>query len=392
MAADLFCHPLELVPSYYPDHLYKNNGILLPQLEQKDLALIGNRKISRDAYYLWLANYGSKSYLFNKFINDKLILLKAESLGIPTEGSEADRYLLPGAIIASEWSIPHSEIMERFEQSFGKKGKKFLVDQIFIKMQPQNITMADPRYNEELEKVKYRGKNLLGEVKREVTRKGLSFFDTLVERYKSNKDSLLSAGRIPENSGFLYGSDFLEAVENLKINEVSSILESDGGLHLLKKIENESESHNMFHIYYPIDYFNIVDNKKMELETQKAYQKIKTVETRLSKGESFSQVAAEESEDYNIEFGLDQKDGWDNPWDRIFGDELLKLKKGEQSSILESDKGFHILLVKDIKNTELTTGIKEDSKKAIAYEIAVSQYKEFVEWLRADYNLISYGY
>ena len=385
----LGAHPIELLPSYYPEDHYKTINKTVPELKEDELAVISNKKIKKHLYYTWLADYGNKSYLFNKFINEKLIRQKLQELNISHDKQKNDLYYLPSLIVAKEWEISDNRIEKSFKLHYGINGKKYDLEQVFIQFDFKYLTPLDDKYYDEIDK---RKKQALSAMEKESTKikNNKSDFDSIYAKYLKSSHSPIIAEKLPENSGFLFGEEFLESIAELQSRQVSPVVESEVGYHIVKIIKQKEEIPEAKHLFYPLSTMKVIDRETLTKAKNKAFTKIKTASDHLQQGMKFENLARTESDDYSKAFFLDKNSPYNNQWDSIFGNTLRSMKKGDISPILESEKGLHIVKIKGIKQTKFTEEIKEILKQRIAYENVKKNYKEFTDWLQSQYSIIKY--
>lgn len=111
-------------------------------------------------------------------------------------------------------------------------------------------------------------------------------------------------------------------------------------------------------------------------EDSKAKKKIEEAEKQLQEKKDFSQVASAYSEGFSAKEGGDL--GWFKKEQLIpeISEEIFSLKKGEQSKILESILGFHIVKVEEEK--------MENEEKLIRIKQIFTGKKTFADWLEEE--------
>ncbi|MBW8349634.1 peptidylprolyl isomerase [Bacillus sp. IITD106] len=124
------------------------------------------------------------------------------------------------------------------------------------------------------------------------------------------------------------------------------------------------------------------DNEKPDREVrhifvEKDEKKIKDIKAKLDKGEDFAALAKEYSEDGTAEKGGDLGFiAYDDPsMDQDFKDEAFKLKKDEISAPLQTQFGWHIIQVTDIKEKEPFDKVKD-------------KYENDLKMSKVDTNLV----
>ncbi len=181
--------------------------------------------------------------------------------------------------------------------------------------------------------------------------------------------------------GTLFQS-FEEAAFRLsRPGEISEIVESPVGLHLIKLVEKRG---NRVHVKHILIRLSVTDVDESEI-----YNKILELRNRALAGEDFGALASEFSDD------PDTKDsggslGWqlvDDFQIKEFKDAVDTLKEGEISLPFKTKFGYHIVKVEGIREKRRYS-LKEDWEQIKGFALQRKRQKVLGEWLQELRNNI----
>ncbi len=174
---------------------------------------------------------------------------------------------------------------------------------------------------------------------------------------------------------------FVEAVKGLKNGEVSPVLRSPGGLHIIKLFDSRSlnaptvvEQTKVRHILLKVN--------ETTSETE-AKAKIERIKDRIDSGATFADQAKVNSDDGSSVKGGDL--GWVNPGDTVpeFEKAMSSLQPGQVSGAVRSPFGWHLILVEERRTQDVTLERRRDvARNAIRQRKADEQFQEFLRQLR----------
>jgi len=174
---------------------------------------------------------------------------------------------------------------------------------------------------------------------------------------------------------------FLEVIEKLNPNEVSDILRSPNGFHIVKLLEKRGKAATaagggvqQTHVRH------ILLRAREGLSSSEARNRLAQLRERILGGADFGEVAKQQSEDSSASKGGDL--GWVAPGDTVqeFERVMNTLRDKEVSQPVQTPFGWHLVQVLERRSDELS----EDRKKAAARN-AIRQRKAdeaFQDWLR----------
>jgi peptidyl-prolyl cis-trans isomerase SurA len=171
---------------------------------------------------------------------------------------------------------------------------------------------------------------------------------------------------------------FLETLEKLNPGDVSDILRSPNGFHIVKLIEKRGKAAatgvQQTHVRH------ILIRQREGLSSSEARDRLAKLRERILAGEDFAELAKQQSEDSSASKGGDL--GWVAPGDTVqdFEHAMNALRDKEVSQPVHTPFGWHLVQVLERRSDELS----EDRKKAAARQ-AIRQRKAdeaFQDWLR----------
>jgi peptidyl-prolyl cis-trans isomerase SurA len=176
-------------------------------------------------------------------------------------------------------------------------------------------------------------------------------------------------------------SVFVNAVKEMKKGDVSPVLRSPGGFHIVKL--NDSRSRNAPTVVEQTHVRHILVRVNETTSESDAKAKIERIKDRIDTGGNFADQAKVNSEDASSTKGGDL--GWVNPGDTVpeFEQAAAKLKPGEISGPVRSPFGWHLILVEERRTQDVTVERRRDvARNAIRARKADEQFGEFTRQVR----------
>jgi peptidyl-prolyl cis-trans isomerase SurA len=174
---------------------------------------------------------------------------------------------------------------------------------------------------------------------------------------------------------------FVEAAKDMNKGDVSPVLRSPGGFHVIKLVDERSrnaptvvEQTHAKHILVRVN--EITADKE-------ARAKIERIRDRIETGAKFEDQAKLNSEDATSSKGGDL--GWVNPGDTVpeFEQTMNKLAIGELSAPVRTTFGWHIIVVEGRRTQDITADRRRDvARNAIRQRKSDEEFSEFVRQLR----------
>jgi peptidyl-prolyl cis-trans isomerase SurA len=194
----------------------------------------------------------------------------------------------------------------------------------------------------------------------------------------SDAPNALEGGSLGWKNGSQIPALFLEALKPLKAGELSSILRSPNGFHILKVTNRRGGSSPLVvgqtHVRHILIKFSEVVSEK------DALTRMVSIKERLDNGEKFEDLARQYSDDGSAKSGGDLS--WVNPGDTVpeFEKTMNVLALGEISNIIKTQFGLHVIQVLERRNQDMS---KEASRIKARQEIRARKSDEaFQDWVR----------
>ena len=207
-------------------------------------------------------------------------------------------------------------------------------------------------------------------------RKGADFAQ-IAATYSDAPDAL-QGGNLGWRASGRLPALFLETIERLQPGEVSDVVRSPNGFHILKLLEKRGKAAaagvQQTHVRH------ILLRAREGLSEAEARERLQRLRTRIVGGEDFAELAKVHSEDGSAPKGGDL--GWVAAGDTVpeFERVMNGLKDNEVSQPVQTPFGWHLVQVLGRRSDELS----EDRKK-IAARQAIRQRKAdeaYQDWLR----------
>jgi len=180
-------------------------------------------------------------------------------------------------------------------------------------------------------------------------------------------------GRLP--------SLFLEALNKLKLGEVSEILRSPAGFHILKL--NDKRGNNTPVLVQQTHARHILIRLNEVVSEQDARNRLAELADRVVNGADFAELARLHSDDASAARGGDL--GWISPGDTVpeFERAMQQLKPGQVSSPFKSAFGWHIVQVLERREQDMSKDRQKlTARQAIRGRKADEQWQEWVRQQR----------
>lgn len=194
----------------------------------------------------------------------------------------------------------------------------------------------------------------------------------------SDATDALSGGNLGWRAGARLPTVFADQVRKMQPGEVSPVLRSAAGFHIVKLIEKRS--HDDATVVDQMHARHILIRVNEIVSEADAKAKIDRIKDRLDSGGKFEDLAKLNSEDASAAKGGDL--GWINPGDTVpeFEDAMSKLALNEVSPPVRTPFGWHLVQVLERRKQDVTS-----DKERTRAQIAIRQRKSdeaFQDWVR----------
>jgi peptidyl-prolyl cis-trans isomerase SurA len=234
------------------------------------------------------------------------------------------------------------------------------------------LVLVPPQANsEQIEQRRRKALQALAELRRGAN------FAQVAAQYSDAPDAL-QGGNLGWRASGRLPTLFLETLERLQPNDVSDILKSPNGFHIVKLLEKRGKAAaagvQQTHVRH------ILLRAREGLSDAEARERLRRLRERATSGTDFAELARIHSEDASASKGGDL--GWVAAGDTVpeFERVMNALKDGEVSQPIQTPFGWHLVQVVERRSDELS----EDRKK-IAARQAIRQRKAdeaYQDWLR----------
>lgn len=205
----------------------------------------------------------------------------------------------------------------------------------------------------------------------------------------SDADEGLSGGDIGWRSTDRLPKIFLDALSGLKPGDLTGIIKSPNGFHILKLIdkrtapspEQKNDAADNQQAIEQIHARHILIKVNQLVSADEAKRKLLDLKQRIQNGsDTFEELAKTYSNDASATRGGDL--GWIYPGDTVpeFEQALIALKPGEISDPVETQFGFHLIEVLEKKTADISEERKRIAAKQAIRERKIAEATE--EWLR----------
>jgi peptidyl-prolyl cis-trans isomerase SurA len=194
----------------------------------------------------------------------------------------------------------------------------------------------------------------------------------------SDAPDALQGGALGWRSSARLPQLFLETVEKLQPGDVSDIIRSPNGFHIVKLLEKRGKAATggvqQTHVRH------ILVRAREGLSEAEARERLRKLRVQIESGADFAEVAKNNSEDSSASKGGDL--GWVAPGDTVpeFERVMNALKDGEVSQPIQTPFGWHLVQVLGRRSDEMSPDRKRiAARQAIRARKADEAYQD---WLR----------
>jgi len=242
-----------------------------------------------------------------------------------------------------------------------------------VKYHFANIMISIPEAPgpEEIEAARLRASNILMRL-----REGSDFEQTAIA--ESDGQNALEGGDLGWRSIGQIPSLFTDTARHIQVGEVSDLIQSSGGFHIIKLLEKTGGERHLVnqtkarHILIKTDTVNTDDDVKIRMEQ---------LEIRLEGGEDFASLARSNSQD-TLSAAKGGDLGWVSQGDTVprFEAAMNRLAVGEISKPVQTQFGWHIIQVEARREYDSTDEFERTKAKRL---VQTRKYEEeLFLWLR----------
>ena len=207
-------------------------------------------------------------------------------------------------------------------------------------------------------------------------------FGELALKYSEDPSAKSNKGNLGWTSRGDFVKEFEEAAYALEVDEISDIVQSQFGFHIIQLLNRQGEKINARHI--------LIQLQPTAADEQKTVEKLKEIRQKILNGEAtFGEMALEYSDDPNVQ--QDRGDLGDfevnNFQVKAFEQALKTLKVGEISEPVRTEFGYHIIKLNKKNDARVLTlekdwqqieNIAKEYKRNQAFEDMLKNLRENV--------------
>ncbi|HEM48659.1 MAG TPA: hypothetical protein ENO27_00480 [Caldithrix sp.] len=199
-------------------------------------------------------------------------------------------------------------------------------------------------------------------------------FETLAEKYSDDKASAKRGGDLGLISRGDFVTEFETAAFQLKDGEISDIVQSQFGFHIIQMIERRGEKIRTRHI--------LIQVLPTPEDEQRVINELNQLRTRALNGEDFSELAMQYSDDENVtkDRGFLGEFETDKLIIPEFKSIVRGLQPGEISEPFRTEFGYHIVLLNK-RNAERKISLENDWVKLEEVALNFKMEKEYQKWM-----------
>jgi peptidyl-prolyl cis-trans isomerase SurA len=200
-------------------------------------------------------------------------------------------------------------------------------------------------------------------------------FKELAEKYSDDKASAANGGDL----GFFQRGELVREFEEvaylLKPDEISGIVGTSFGFHIIQMIERQGEKINCRHILAALEP-TIDDEKQVVTKIQEIHQKLK------SGAATFEEMVDQYSEDITSKEAHGDLGWWEKDMLQLkeFKWALEDLKPGEVSEPVKTQLGYHIIKLFE-KQDSRPLDVKSDWDRIEAFALQMKKQDELKKWV-----------
>ena len=206
-------------------------------------------------------------------------------------------------------------------------------------------------------------------------------FGELALKYSEDPSAKSNKGNLGWTSRGDFVKEFEEAAYALEVDEISDIVQSQFGFHIIQLLNRQGEKINARHI--------LIQLQPTAADEQKTVEKLKEIRQKILNGEAtFGEMALEYSDDPNVQQDRGELGDFEvnNFQVKAFEQALKTLKVGDISEPVRTEFGYHIIKLNK-KNDARVLTLEKDWQQIenIAKEYKRNQaFEDMLKYLREN--------
>ena len=195
---------------------------------------------------------------------------------------------------------------------------------------------------------------------------------------KSSASTALEGGDLGWRRAGELPTLFSDAVLEMQVNEIAGPIATGSTIHIVKLLEQRGAGTQRL---AQTNVSHILVRPSEIVSAAQARERVNEVYTRVQQGEDFATLAKEFSEDPGSALNGGEL-GWSTPDQFVpqFADAMLAADIGEVSAPFESEFGWHILLVKDRREQDMSDEARRNMATDLLFRRRFEEERQ--EWLK----------
>jgi peptidyl-prolyl cis-trans isomerase SurA len=199
----------------------------------------------------------------------------------------------------------------------------------------------------------------------------------------SNAENALQGGDLGWRSANELPPAMVDAADKMQEGEVSTPIRGANGFHIIKLIGKRDTATHMVTEY---EASHILVKTSELVTNEQAEKKINEIRSRVVGGEDFAKVAKASSNDEQTA-GLGGDLGWfvGDAYGTSIANAVKDMKPGDVSQPFQTNAGWHILKLVDVRQTDKAGEMQRDEAKNMLFgRKAEDEYASFLRQLRSE--------
>ncbi|GAB4342770.1 MAG: peptidylprolyl isomerase [Calditrichia bacterium] len=200
-------------------------------------------------------------------------------------------------------------------------------------------------------------------------------FAELAKKYSEDPGSASRGGDLGFATRGTFVKEFEEVAFALEPNQISDIVQTQFGFHIIQLLERQGEKIHTRHI--------LIRLQPTKEDEARIVEKLKKIRMAILNGDStFEDMAVKYSEDPNAKIDKGHLGEFEVEGFQIknFAEAVKKLKEGEISEPIKTEFGYHIVRLNK-RIAPRTLSLKEDWQQIEQWALQYKREQEFQKWL-----------
>ncbi|HFE63428.1 MAG TPA: parvulin peptidyl-prolyl isomerase [Caldithrix sp.] len=213
----------------------------------------------------------------------------------------------------------------------------------------------------------------ISEIKKQLEN-GVDFAE-LARKYSEDPGSAQNGGDLGFVSRGTFVKDFEEAAFALKKNQISNIVQSQFGFHIIQLLDRQGERIHVRHI--------LIRLQPTKQDEERVVRRLKNIRRKILSGDStFEEMALKYSADPNVQkdkghLGMFEEGGFQI---KEFARAVSSLKEGEISEPFKTEFGYHIVRLNSRQEAR-ELRLKDDWEQIEQWALQRKREEEFKAWV-----------